>query len=418
MVVENNGSGINSGDSKNRPEANSGATNKKRASIPRMAPLLSRRSIIALVVGLAIGISLGLGYWIISPSLSPADPITLAEQDSSTPLIWPEFKGPYESTVQIQIVNPGSAYTYLGDLMRTAEYYSAKANSFPFLDFLAQELDEKAPTYSHSAEELDLMVSITNTQSDEVPVIEIQVTATTEEETLYLAAFIPTVFSDFLTLEENNLRLQQYELLVEDIEDIQQALLEAQEDLASYSLESATSSISSDPTYIALSAKVAALQTELGRQAEQMAMLIAIGDQSQAYLEAVTAVEMASFALAEARSELAVLEAQHNIDYTEQDFAYQVAQAKVDNLNIELARLSTRATTLLTESTEEPNTLDYIAVGTPSSPVPSIPDRIRGRDAILLGGILGICGAWVVLNFKWLAKGMPSSAVRREEETA
>ena len=102
----------------------------------------------------------------------------------------------------------------------------------------------------------------------------------------------------------------------------------------------------------------------------------------------------------------------------EQDLAYQVAQAEVNNLNSELTRLSTSATALLTESTEESSTLDYIAVGTPSASVPSIPDRIRSRDAILLGGILGICGAWVVLNFKWLAKGMPSPATRRDEETA
>ena len=41
---------------------------------------------------------------------------------------------------------------------------------------------------------------------------------------------------------------------------------------------------------------------------------------------------------------------------------------------------------------------------------------MRERDAILLGGIVGICGAWVTLNFKWLAKGMPSSTDARAEE--
>lgn len=383
-----------------------------------MAPLMSRRSIIALVIGLAIGIVLGLGYWIISPSFGSTDPTAVAEPGSASPLVWPEFKGPYESTVQIQIVNPGSAYTYLTELSSTAEYYAAKANTFPFLDFLAQELDKTAPEFSHTAEELDQMIYIYNTLSNDVPIIEITVVAPTQEEALYLAAFIPTVFTDFLAEEENKLRLQDYEQLMEDIDDIEQTLLEAQETLASYQYTYATSGIGNDSTYISLTAQAIALEEQLGIQAGQLAAIIVTGDQSQAYVDAIIAVERTSTALAEVRSELVILEAQHNIDYTEEDLAYQVAQARVDNLNSELADLSIRATTLLTESTEEPNTLDYIAVGTPSAPTASIPDRMRQRDAILLGAILGICGAWVVLNFKWLAKGMPSSDTHREEEMA
>lgn len=395
----------------------SGNAKRKRESVPKMAPFLSKRSVVVLTVGLVIGIAIGLGYWIISPSFNSADPTVASSQGSSSPLVWPEFTGPYESTVVIQIVNPGSAYTSLTDLRRTAEYYAAKANTFPFLDFLSQELDDKAPLYVHTPEELDQMILVTYNQISDVPVIEITAVATTEEETLYLAAFVPAVFLDFLASEEDKLRLQEYELLMEDIDGIKQTLLVSEQELADYSLQGASSIIYNDSNYIALTAKVQALGSELNRQAGELAALIALGDQSQAYSDAVTAVERTSSALAEARSELSVLEAQHAIEYTEQDLVYQVAQARVDDLRNELATLTAEVTTLLTASTEESSTLDYIAVGTPSSPNAWLPDRMRGRDAILLGGIVGICGAWVTLNFKWLAKGMPSTtAVPAEEE--
>jgi len=395
---------------------NSGNAKRKRESVPKMTPLLSKRSVVVLTIGLIIGIAIGLGYWIISPSFNAADPTVTSSQGSSSPLVWPEFEGPYESTVVIQIVNPGSAYTSLTDLRRTAEYYAAKANTFPFLDFLSQELDVKAPPYMHTPEELDQMLSIRYEQINEVPVIEISAVAPTEEETLYLAAFIPAVFIDFLASEEDKLRLQEYELLVEDIDSIKQTLLVGEQELAGYSLQGASSIIYNDPDYIALTAKVQALGSELNRQAGELAALIALGNESQAYSDAITAVERTSSALAEVRSELSLLEAQHAIDYTEQDLIYQVAQARVDDLRNELANLTARVTTLLAGSANESSTLDYIAVGTPSSPIAWIPDRMRGRDAILLGGIVGICGAWITLNFKWLAKGMPSTNAATVEE--
>jgi hypothetical protein len=411
MVVEKDGRGGTPGRRPNRPEVTSGSADKERESIPKMVPLFSRRSIIVLCIGLAIGILGGVAYYFISPSLNSTEPV----EEDTAPAVWGDYKGPYESTVQIQVLNPGSSYVSLSELRGTAEYYAAKANSFPFLDFLAEELVENAPEYSHTTEELDRMISIQYDSNSEVAVIEIKTIGATMEETLYLTAFVPTVFKNFLASEEDKLRLEEYELLVGNIDAVKQSLLEAEQELADFSLESATSDIENDPTYIALAATVSALESQLAYQAGELATLIAIGDSSENYVDAVESVERTSAALAEAKSELAVLRAQSDIDFTGLNLDYQIAEARVENLSSELAELTDRMTSLLTGNGDEPTALEYLVVGTPSTPIPSI-DRIRGRDAILLGSILGVGVAWVTLNFKWLAKGMPSSNARRREE--
>ena len=61
------------------------------------------------------------------------------------------------------------------------------------------------------------MIWILNDYDSEVPLIEITTMGTTMEETIYLAAFVPVVFKDFLAVEEDKLRLQEYDSLMEDI---------------------------------------------------------------------------------------------------------------------------------------------------------------------------------------------------------
>lgn len=414
MVVEKYGQGGTSGRGPNRSEATAGDANKKRESTPRMVPLLSRRSVIVLVIGLVIGILGGLLYYLISPSFKTADSI-IEEQGDSTPTMLGTYKGPYESTIQIQIVNPGSSFTLLSDLQRTAQYYAAKANTFPFLDHLSNELEESAPEYSHSTKELEEMITIQYDPSEDVPLIEITTISATVEETLYLTAFVPTVFKSYLTSEEDKLLLQEYDSLVEEIDSVKQSLLNAKSELAELTIEGVSSDIENDSTYISLTATVTSLETELTTQAAQLATLIAIGSQDEDYFDAVAALDQISAALAEAKSELATLRAQHDINYIGQDLDYQISEARVDNLSRELASLTDRITSLLTGNSDETSALEYMVVGVPTTPIPSI-DRIRQRDAILLGGILGLGVAWVTLNFKWLANGMPSSNVRRREE--
>ena len=106
-----------------------------------MVPILSRRSIIILVLGLVAGLLIGLGYWIISPAFSASiDPETGQQVPESGLLdvlgIKPD--GPFESKVNIQVVNPGSEYEELNVLQQIAEYYTAKHASLPFFEFLSE----------------------------------------------------------------------------------------------------------------------------------------------------------------------------------------------------------------------------------------------------------------------------------------
>jgi len=41
---------------------------------------------------------------------------------------------------------------------------------------------------------------------------------------------------------------------------------------------------------------------------------------------------------------------------------------------------------------------------------------MRLRDALMMGAVVGIGGAWVILNFRWLVKGASSSFDEEEEE--
>ena len=54
---------------KNDHKANSAIEKKGPKSVIRMVPLFSWRTILVVTLGVIIGAGLGLGYWIISPSL-------------------------------------------------------------------------------------------------------------------------------------------------------------------------------------------------------------------------------------------------------------------------------------------------------------------------------------------------------------
>ena len=86
---------------------------------------------------------------------------------------------------------------------------------------------------------------------------------------------------------------------------------------------------------------------------------------------------------------------------------YLTASTKVEQLNMELLSLSEQLAAPVGGSTWEAVT-GYLAVGDPSMPVPVVPDRIRGRNAAMIGGVVGIGVAWVFVNRKWIANGMPA----------
>lgn len=403
MMVEFNDGGAGESGRNNIPGGASDGANKKHKAVPRMAPILSRRSIIALTIGLLLGVGLGIAYWALSPTISNtiSDIKLLPTKNISS-------DGPHESTINIQIVNPGASFMYLSDLRRMGEYYAAKATTYPFFEFLSQELDKQAPEYAHTADELSTMLQVRYDYDTELPTIEMAVSGSSDVEAFFLAGFAVEIFQDYLLEEERLLQLEEYNRIAELVDSTREALVEAEGELHILELAEATYHLNSDPTYIMLSATTAALEIQLGEQTAILAKLIAIGEIDQNYIDAVATIETISIALGETRNELAILQAQDAADHMLENMDYLTAQSKVDELIRDLSGLSEMLAASVSQSTGEDITNNLIA-GQPSTPVPILPERILGRNAAMIGGIVGVGVAWVFVNRKWVFNGLSST---------
>jgi hypothetical protein len=402
-----------------KPKATSGveeqkpkviSINQKRKKGVNMVPLLSGRSILILGIGFTVGIMLGVAYWATSPSF---DDIVASLQTSK---VSQQTDGPHESAVYIQVVSPGADYIPVKELQHMGEYYATEANAYRFLTFLSQKLAEEAPQYSHTADELDQIIRVRYDYRSDFPAIEIMVIGNSNKEALFLTNFIPQVFQDYLVAVEKSRRFQEYQNTLTEIEATTIALLEAEEEMASLVPQEYSHNLDLDPVYIRLDAEIRALEDELDARAQQLAFLITEDEYGSDYREAVTAVDKASTALSQAKIKQYNLEVQAIIDLTpEQKIAYRTATTKLENLSQQLDNLSEVALSL-TRDTEVSQVLDYLAVGKPSVPIAVPPDRIRGRNAVMMGGVLGIGITWVLLNRKWLANGMPAPPSPKREE--
>ena len=165
--------------------------NRKRRPVVTMVPLFNWRTLIAVGIGAMVGALLGLAYWIISPF------------DSSGEELW-------QSSVGIQVVNPGSSYVLPRDLQQRGEYYATKANGFPFYEFLSQELSMQAPGYSRSVSELGQMISVKYNQNSITPVFNVMVSTPSSNETAFLVSKIPGAFVDYLVAEDDENRQKAY----------------------------------------------------------------------------------------------------------------------------------------------------------------------------------------------------------------
>jgi len=409
MVIERDGNGTSSGGGRNMTEIGTGDTKKKRESVPRMIPLLSKKSVITLVIGLIVGVGLGIGYWAISPKISE-----LTENVSNTGV---SEDGPHESTSSIQVIQTGSSYMSVKDIQYLGEYYAAKANTLPFFEYLSEELSEQAPQYSYTAKELHEMTLIGyDWKSDTPGTIKIIVTGSDEQEAYYLAGLIPHMFRSFLAAEEQEIQQQEYDNTLAAAEEVREEIFDAENELANIILSGTVYDASSDPDYIALEATITALETELQNQAAVLAYLMAQEDESENYYTSAAAVESLSIALAEAKSELTTLEAEGSVAHSAENREYVTAQAKVDSLNRELTDLTLLLTQYSLTDTIEPSDINYLVIGTASDPVLIIPDRIQGRNAAMIGGICGIGIAWVAVNRKWLINQLSSSENNETDE--
>jgi hypothetical protein len=119
-------------------------------------------------------------------------------------------------------------------------------------------------------------------------------------------------------------------------------------------------------------------------------------------------------ALVQTKNELAALEKKLGYDRMSAELDKKVTQDKVSNLNTTLENLTLQLSSLAGDNGNSAQ-INYLTAGEPSVPVPVLPQR-AGTKTLLIFILVGIVGGWALLNFKWIAKGMPSSSMTKQDE--
>ena len=218
--------------------------NKKRKPVTTMVPLFSGLSIIALLIGVVMGAVAGFGYWKIS---------------NSSPLV------SSDTTIKV-IAPPGESLVAARDLDIKGQYITAQANSLAFFEYLAKELNKQTSENSYTISELSQMVSF----SYFAQAVNIKVTTTSSHETEFLANSIPGYLEDYVLTEETNSHQQEQQNISKAMETIKTELLKAEQNLRILRSQIVDTDVENTLTYVALSAKIRALEVELNNQATQL----------------------------------------------------------------------------------------------------------------------------------------------------
>jgi hypothetical protein len=199
-----------------------------------------------------------------------------------------------------------------------------------------------------------------------------------------------------------------YTANMEKVETISQAMADAQKQLDEIQVESTQPTMSL--TYQLAKIKTDTLNTQLSLLLEKAGQLYQeiIAEKSNGQTDYQAAFEKTSVALAEAKRELEDLEKELGYDRLAADLEYKIAEDKVLNLNVRLEGLTEQLGMLVGQNTESSVT-DYLVAGNPTIASPVLPERGKARNTLLVGAIAGIVIAWGILNYRWIAKGMPSS---------
>lgn len=210
--------------------------------------------------------------------------------------------------------------------------------------------------YYHTPEELAEMLSVRYDYRIDVPAVEIRVTSPDKNEAYYLAGVVPQVFKNYLAAQERDEQLEEHQNTVTEFDSVSAALVEA--------------------------------RTERDR----LATLAGVN------LSAVGPLGLDHLGL--------------NLDYVIVDAEVRALERVLDNLTAYLVSYSTNGF-------EEPDVLSRLNIGDPSDPEKVPPDKVRGRNALVMGAVFGLAIAWLGLNSKDLIRRMrpaPATTVRLEEE--
>ena len=118
-------------------------------------------------------------------------------------------------------------------------------------------------------------------------------------------------------------------------------------------------------------------------------------------------------ALVTADNELTILTTQ--ID-SSSDPNFLVAMATVNTLETWLRTATANLYALTINTFEEPDVIQSFYICEPTTPAALPPERVAGRNAIIMGGILGVGLTWTTLNRKWLLNGMFSPRETDDDE--
>jgi hypothetical protein len=242
-----------------------------------MLPILSWRSLFGIFLGLIIGVACGFAYSALNASSTEFNsgwpPVNVVKKTE---------RPAYEATVQGRIMPGAADETYIRNMDTYQQYYAARMGSLPFFQYFSDAVFKQYPQYSLAPDQLsrDIKVSCV-TLADNPSVIQITAGAADVQEALFLIQNIPLAFQDYILNEQNNMQAELYQKKIKQIEATRSALAQARQDLLNASLDTVAreqiSSVTSTKEYIALSARITALQNELNDRATEAASLLAQG---------------------------------------------------------------------------------------------------------------------------------------------
>ena len=397
-----------------------GRSNKNNNQKSSFVPLFSRLSLIVLSVGLIVGILLSLTYWALSPinvRFQPEwPPILVAGVNEDKPVV-------YQSTMKIEVEGFWSKADEREKLEDFGEYCALVINSGIFSEYLSQAHQELDLDYAHTvrtAEELSGM--ITASYRYEEHIVRVRVNSNDPDEATAIGGLVSEVFPDYLLAELNAMRMEQYHLLLERLDVVSVSLSEVKKSMDAL-LPDDGDNLQEDAAYLALEAKTAALNAELNAlAAQEIAMTDRNTYEHEEILEEIMEV---SRALAEARREMEAFIQHSDIEEIKLTPEYITLYTKETALEQERYRLITDLAWANSYYLDKLELVDSVIPGSPSDPETLPPDRVRGRNAIMMGAVLGIGCAWLGLNSRGLineirrftyTNGRPAEEEEEDEE--
>lgn len=370
-----------------------------------MVPLLTRRSILVLSIGLVLGIVLGLGYWAISPVQVWFDggwmPIKIAGLTAPRSVL-------YETMLLVDVKGLWSQGAEREKLETFGEYSDSVLESSLFMTWLSDELVQARPEYRRTPEELQQMVKVSYRYDTHL--VRVLVTSHDPRESGVIADLIAGIFPSFMTEQADTMFSEQYQNTLAKIDKISVDLAETRKQMAAFAPESniTDGNVALNPSYIVLDAKAATLT---GRLRELSLAQMLLDSDSSEYYDITRKINDVSLELVDIRKQMDALSPGTDTQAFKMAPAYMTLTAKESALGRQREDLIRSLSSLTGAYLEELDLVGSLAPGSPAAPVPLPPDRMQGRYAAVMGALVGLFGAWVVLNFKALVAQVRSSSL-------